>query len=102
MLVRLRKAKSSCNLLEASFREIPAELPLKEAEERFRGFSDLTVSWDHYGPDGGRGAKLECQKLIEGLRCPRCKKTGNLTIELWEPVLGGFVVIDARPPRYHV
>lgn len=95
-VVRFRKARSTCNLVECLFRDVAADLSPEDIEKSFPGFSDLTVTWDPYSATVAN-AKTECQRLLEDLPCPRCKKSSkNLAIQLRQPYTVGFVCSDSR------
>jgi len=104
VISRLRKAKSTCNFIEVSFRVISAEIAPECIQVKYPGFIDPTVEWDYhskYSPDNGKLARNECRNLIEELPCPRCKKAGHVTIQMLRPYMGGHLVtIIGLLPKY--
>jgi hypothetical protein len=88
-VIRVVPCSDPCNLVSARTRYYPVKTPLSTITADLPGYRDLE---DEAMQKGLVGMLHEFQPLFEGRRCPRCKQSGQLSLDQ--------IVTLGQDPRY--
>ena len=89
-LIRVERARSPCNVLWAKVVEIPADRGYAEVRRDYPQYRDLQYEWDHKRhTEESIEARLPYWDQVKGQACPRCKRTGGVSLEVYKELPQG-------------
>jgi hypothetical protein len=89
-LIRVERARSSCNVLWARVITVPAEQPVSDLASRFPNYRDLEHEWDYHRPNRELiEAHRPYWELVKDQPCPRCKRVGAVYLEVYRETSSG-------------
>lgn len=91
ILIRIERARSSCNFLWSKVIRVPRDQHLAIVARDFPQYHDLEYECDRLRNSDREldAAKLRCWNLTKDLPCPRCKQTGEVCVEVFRELADG-------------
>lgn len=91
ILMRIERARSSCNVLWSKVITVPRDQHLAIVTHKYPNYHDLEYECDSLrnGDSELYAAKVRCWNLTKDQPCPRCKQVGKVCVEVFRELSNG-------------